>query len=152
MVHSIYLPPMLDDYLGAKNFTKIIPYVIGKVPVPLNVSVCDTIPTKETTYVSHINLINEYFPGKCCLLLQSTTELMDKYTLTKYINYGIKKFCVGSIRQAAIIKSILPEAEITGSITMRIMPEDLNNHKELYKNFNNFVLWFPYNKNFELLA
>ena len=151
MVHSIYFPPIRDDYIGAKNFTKIIPYVIGEKPVPLNVGVYDTIPSREDTYFSHINLINQYFPDKGCLLLQSTYELMDKYTLKKYIEHGIKKFCVGSVKQAKIIKKILPEAEITGSITMKIMPEDLKN-KELYKDFNNFVLWFPYNKNFELLA
>ena len=151
MVHSIYLPPLQDDYLAAKNYTRIIPYAVGKIPTPMDAGICNTIPSDEYAYSLHISLINKYFPNKCCLLLQNPKELMSKYTLKKYIDQGITKFCVGSIKQAAIIKSVLPEAEITGSITMKIMPEDLNNHKELYKDFNNFVLWFPYNKNFDLL-
>ena len=152
MVHSIYLPPLRDEYLTAKNFTKIIPYRVGQPIQPTNISIFDYIPSQEYFYFKHIAKINEAFPNKVCLLLQHTKELMDIYTLEKYVNAGISKFCVGSINQAKIIKKKWPNAEITGSITMKVMPDDLINNLEIYKKyFNNFVLWFPYNKNFDLL-
>jgi hypothetical protein len=54
---------------------------------------------------------------------------------------------VGSYNQAKIIRDELKDTniEIIGSITMKIMPQDLNDKK--YEIFNSFVLWFPYNRN-----
>lgn len=104
MVHSIYLPPLRDEYLTAKNFTKIIPYRVGQPIQPTNISIFDYIPTQEYFYFKHIAKINEAFPNKICLLLQHTKELMDIYTLEKYVEAGISKFCVGSINQVKLLK------------------------------------------------
>jgi len=45
--------------------------------------------------------------------------------LEKYLKLNIKQFCVGSLNQAKMIKEIDPSIEITGSITMKMMPDDL---------------------------
>lgn len=54
---------------------------------------------------------------------------IDMDLLYYYINLGFNKFCVGNIEQATIIRKILPESEIIGSITMKIMPNDLMEEK-----------------------
>ena len=97
--------------------------------------------------------MNSLFPGKAMLLLQQNNFQLSAIELTKYINdFKITKFCVGSIEQAKILKDINKDFEIIGSITMKVMPEELNNNIDLYKNyFDGFVLWFPYNRNIHLI-
>ena len=137
------MPPFANDYITAKNFT-LAKNNFKKI-VPLN----NTFPTDEKEYQSHIEYIQKYFPNNIMLLLQQNNTIMDMHILKKYCEYGITKFCVGSLLQAQYIKELLPEAEVTGSITMKIMPTD---NFSLYKHyFNNFVLWFPYNRDIQLI-
>lgn len=96
---------------------------------------------------------NKNFNNKITLLLQQNNKCLDTNLLKYYIdNLKINNFCVGSIEQAQQIKDINPLAEITGSITMKIMPDILNENISLYQQyFNNFVLWFPYNRDLQLI-
>lgn len=128
-ISSIYLPPYEFDYPSIRKN--------------------DTMPN-EIDYLSHIEMINNQFPGKIKLLLQQPNDnyLMKDTLLQKYINLGITKFCVGSLNQAKEIKNKLSETEITGSISMHITKENIeNNQNEYIQYFNNFVLDFSYNKN-----
>lgn len=136
LIHSIYLPPFKEDYISAKHY-----YTSSK----RQHNVYNTLPDTRIEYESHIQLINNNFPNTLMLLLQQNDKLMDDKLLNYYYNLGIHKFCVGSLEQAKIIRNKFPSSEIIGSITMKIMPKDLDNPN--YNIFNGFVLWFPYNRN-----
>ncbi|MGN1342706.1 MAG: hypothetical protein ACI4VL_05800 [Bacilli bacterium] len=56
---------------------------------------------------------------------------------------------MGNIEQAKIIRNLIPNSEIIGSITMKIKPQDLLD--ETYKIFDGFVLYFPYNRKFSII-
>lgn len=128
-ISCIYLPPDEIDYITIKKN--------------------DTIPSGKD-YLEHLNMINNQFPNKAQLLLQQTNNLIDNVILKKYIDLNITKFCVGSLQQAKEIKDILPEAEITGSITMHINKEQLEENKQEYlKYFDYFVLDFTYNRDID---
>lgn len=85
------------------------------------------------------------------LLLQQNDNIMDNELLDWYINLGFKKFCVGSIQQAKVIKNISKEFEVVASITMKISPEQFKTDINLEKYFDKFVLWFPYNRDLETI-
>ena len=137
--HCIYCPPFWEDYISAKyNYI----HVNG-----LNMS--NNKQMTRVDYESHILYINLYFPGKLMLLLQQNNECISTSLLKYYYNLGFTKFCVGSVEQARIIKCLFPEVEIIASITMKIQPEDLK--KLEYSIFDSIVLWFPYNRNFNLI-
>lgn len=136
-IHCIYLPPFELDYSDA---AKKITIQFGHQDIPSTIQ----------EYEDHIQYIRNFFPNKLMLLLQSNKYIMNKKKLSYYIKLGFTKFCVGSIKQAKIIKKIYPNAEIIGSITMKIEPEELNKRINLYKKyFDGFVLWFPYNRNIQ---
>ena len=131
IISSIYLPPYEFDYPSIRR-TDIMP--------------------EEKEHLRQIETIQNQFPGKIRLLLQQPNDnyLMTGELLNKYLNFGITKFCVGSLNQAKEIKNILPEAEIIGSITMNINKEKIENNKEEYlEYFNSFILNYTYNKNLE---
>lgn len=137
--NCIYLPPFQYDYVGAKhNYIHLN-----------NNSVNKNFPITRTEYVEHINFINKYFPNKIMLLLQQQNCCMQKHLLTWYYNLGIKNFCVGSIKQALEIKNNFKDTEVIGSITMKVTPQDLQ--KKEYEIFDGFVLFFPYNRDIELI-
>ena len=143
LIHSIYLPPFKDDYNSAKFYYK--DYYNNK-------TMQETFPFTFEEYQKHIEQINLNFPNKINLLLQQNQYIMQKEQIQKYLNINITKFCVGSFEQAKIIKNYFSKAEIMGSITMKIMPQELNNNLNLYKKyFDSFVLWFPYNRDIELI-
>lgn len=129
-IYSIYVAPFREHYLSAKSY-------YGNIPL--------TSPRDIEIYKAHLNYINQYFPNKIMLLLQQNNQILDNQLLKFYINLGISKFCVGSLEQGKNIKKILPNAELTGSITMKINKEMLLNKD--FNIFQGFVLWFPYNRN-----
>ena len=130
-ISSIYLPPYEFDYPSVRR---------------------NDIMPEESEHLKQIEMIQKQFPGKIRLLLQQPNDnyLMTGNLLKKYLNFGIKKFCVGSLNQAKEIKNILPEAEIIGSITMNINKDKIEENKQEYiKYFDSFVLNYTYNKNLE---
>lgn len=136
-IHSIYFPPFKEDYSSAKQYY---------TNIKRQHDVYNTLPKERENYESHIKLINNYFPETAMLLLQQNNKLIDEKLLDYYYyDLNIHKFCVGSLIQAEIIRKKFPLCEIIGSITMKIMPNDLQEEK--YKVFDGFVLWFPYNRN-----
>lgn len=139
--HSIYCCPYKDDYISAKYY--------HKASYGLDMVKANDMPRQE--YISHINYINEKFPGKAMLLLQQNEYCMPMDKLNFYLALGFKKFCVGSLQQAKELKAISKDFEVIGSITMKISVEQLND-PEYAEYFNGFVLWFPYNRDFELLS
>lgn len=139
LYHSIYLPPYYLDYHSAKKF-----YIHHNGEDMQNQQ---TMSREE--YESHIDYIKRYFPTQLMLLLQQNNMCIDLDLLHYYINLGFTKFCVGNVEQANIIRKILPQSEIIGSITMKIMPDDLLDNK--YKVFDGFVLWFPYNRKISVI-
>lgn len=144
-IHSIYLPPHLNDYITAKSNQKIhTTYNTLKIK--------NIIPIDNQEYKEHILYIDKLLPNTLMLLLQQNNLLMSYNVLEKYLKLNIKKFCVGSIDQAKMIKEIDPSIEITGSITMKMMPNDLIEQNSLLNQyFDNFVLWFPYNRNIKMI-
>lgn len=129
-IYSIYIAPFRNHYLSAKSFYETIPF---------------NSPREINNYKEHIQYINKYFPNKIMLLLQQNNRILNNELLDFYLNLGISKFCVGSLKQAQEIKKRLNTAEIIGSITMKINKEMI-----MAKDFNifkGFVLWFPYNRN-----
>lgn len=128
-INSIYIAPFRYHYQSAKYYYSQIPLTTIR-------------DIKE--YERHIQYIQNYFPNKLMLLLQQTNGLLSNDLLKYYIKLNISKFCVGSIEQAEQIKAILPQAEIIGSITMKIDNNKLE--KNIYNLFNGFVLWFPFNR------
>lgn len=136
-IHNIYLPPYQNDYISAKHY-----YIHEN-----NINMLNTYPSNWENYISHINYINTKFNNKIMLLLQNKNILLLNNDLQKYLDLGITQFCVGSIQQAQVLKNISSSFEITGSITMKVEPNELQDNIEYQKYFNNFVLWFPYNKN-----
>lgn len=142
-IHCIFLPPWGEDYPYSAKYGII---QSGKEYNYIN------FPDTRQEYEEHLKYINIFFPKKIMLLLQSNSHILLEDKIQYYISLGISKFCVGSIEQAEIIHNIIPEAEIMGSISMKIEPELLNNHLELYKQlFDSFVLWFPFNRDFKRL-
>ncbi len=134
-LHCIYLPPYGDHYKCAKY------YHTGGTGICIE----NTIPKTLEEYEKHINYINSKFPNKIMLLLQQNNILMSTDLLKYYYSLGIKKFCVGSLEQAKILKELFKEEiEIIGSITMKINKKKLT--QEYKKYFNGFVLWFPFNR------
>lgn len=144
-IHSIYLPPHLNDYITAKSNQKIhTTYNTLKIK--------NIIPIDNQEYKEHILYIDKLLPNTLMLLLQQNNSLMSYNVLEKYLKLNIKKFCVGSIDQAKMIKEIDPSIEITGSITMKMMPNNLIEQNSLLNQyFDNFVLWFPYNRNIKMI-
>ena len=129
IISSIYLPPYELDYPSIRR---------------------NDIMPDEKEHFRQLEMIQSQFPGKIRLLLQQPNDnyLMTGELLNKYLQFGITKFCVGSLNQAKEIKNILPEAEIIGSITMNINKEKIENNKiEYLQYFNSFTLNYTYNKN-----
>lgn len=141
LYHSIYIPPYYRDYISAKYYYN---HPIGK-----DMKILHSLSREE--YISHIDYIKNIYPNKLMLLLQQTDFILNKNFIQYYINLGFTKFCVGSIKQAKLIKDLLPSAEITGSITMKLSYNDFVTNLDLKKYFDNFVLWFPYNRDFQLI-
>lgn len=137
--NCIYLPPFKYDYVGAKHN-----YVHTN-----NNSINKNFPQTREEYISHIQHINIYFKNKLMLLLQQQNCYMPAHLINWYYNLGFKTFCVGSIKQAIIIRQLYPDVTIIGSITMKVTINDLQ--KEEYNIFDGFVLFFPYNRNFDLI-
>lgn len=137
--HCIYCPPYPGDYQAAKHYYT---HRNGRY-------MADYYNFSKDEYLSHINYIKKIFPTKMMLLLQQNNYCMDLGMLKEYISYGFSKFCVGNIEQAKQIRSIFPEAEIIASITMKLMPEDLN--KAEYDILDGVVLFFPYNRDLETI-
>lgn len=135
-IHCIYLPPFKDHYKSAKY------YHTGQT----GVCVENTYPKTILDYEYHIKYINSRFPNKIMLLLQQNNINMSIELLNYYFSLGIKKFCVGSLEQAKIIKEKFNNynIEIFGSITMKINKLKLT--EEHIKYFDGFVLWFPFNR------
>lgn len=133
-IHSIYCPPFPKDYKSAKLYY---------------LNTYNLIPTTLQEYEYHIKYINKNFPNKLMLLLQQNDMLLSEKLLNYYIDLGFTKFCVGSIEQANIIKEKDINYEITGSITMKIDKNKLQTNN--YYNFDNFVLWFPFNRNIKAI-
>lgn len=133
-IHSIYLPPFRGHYMCAKTYYR---------------DISQTLPKDIEEYEYHIHYIQKYFPDKIMLLLQQNDILLEEEYLKYYINLGITKFCVGSKAQAIAIRALLPTAEIIGSITMKIDKYKLA--QDDYSMFDNFVLWFPFNRNIEAI-
>ena len=137
-MHCIYLPPLGLDYPFSAKYNTLR---IAKNLIDIH------FPETREEYEYHINYIKKSFSNKMMLLLQSNIKVMKEEMLQYYINLGFTKFCVGTIEQAKLIRQLIPEAEIIGSITMKIEPEILQNNLNEYKaNFDGFVLWFPFNR------
>ena len=139
-IHSIYMPPFKLDYLAAKNY-----YI---APGGLDMNQQQKFDRNE--YENHVKNIEKNFPSKLMLLLQQNNILMSEDLLDYYINLGFTKFCVGSLSQAKEIRNKLPKAEIIGSITMKISLDNLLDDQ--YEIFDGFVLWFPYNRDYDLIS
>ena len=134
----IYLPPYWEDYHSAKyNYQGLY-------------SLQNTMTREE--YCEHVQYINDVFPGKVCLLLQQNKTLLDQQLLEQfYMPLGIKQFCVGSIEQAKKIKEVSSQFKIIASITMKLMPNELNSNQELKKYIDQVILFFPYNTHKDLV-
>ena len=140
LIHSIYLPPFQGHYHSAKEY----------LPQESGIGITkSSYPTTITEYLFHINYINKYFPNKVMILLQQNNQLL-KNDIEYVKEYNIYQYCVGSIQQAQRLKELNANIEITGSITMKITYEELINKKK-YKDFTNFVLFFPFNRDLELI-
>lgn len=140
MIHSIYLPPYKNDYMAAKCY---LPHEKSQ----RNVS--SFYPQTREEYEYHIQKINKAFPNKAMILVQQNHGILQKIEL--YLNkYNIQQFCVGSTAQARQLKELNNQLEITGSITMKITYDELV-QLEKYQDFTNFVLFFPFNRDLELI-
>ena len=139
LYHSIYIPPFPEDYITAKNN-----YINAE-----NLEIKNLHALNRQQYIEHIEYIKKYFSNKIMLLLQQNNNCINEDILQFYFNLGFNKFCVGSIQQAKIIRNLLPNSEIIGSITMKINPLDLQNPD--YEIFNGFVLFFPFNRQYNAI-
>lgn len=127
-VNCIYLPPFLQDYQTILRNPEQADF-LNKMD--------------RIEYESHIQFINSLFPNKIQLLLQKEDILLQENEIKYYLNLGIKKYCVASIKQAQLIKKIIPDANIIGSIAMQINIEKIqNNLEEFSLYFDGFVLPF----------
>lgn len=135
-IDCIYIPPFFHDYETISRRSKF------------EGDYFTTLTYEE--YVDHINYINTIYPHKLQLLLQRIDgTIMPSYLVKKYIGMGIRNFCVGTIEQAKIIKTIDPTIKVVGSIAMHISKTKLEQNKDEYKQyFDAFVLDFGYNKDF----
>lgn len=131
-ISCFYIPPFLKDY-----------QTILRSPE----SAHDLEIMSRSEYEQHIKFINSIYPGKLQLLLQKTNELMSKEKIQYYINLGFNNFCVGSIEQAKIIKTIDKNMTIVGSIAMKVTYDELLVNNQYEKYFDYFVLHFPFCKN-----
>lgn len=138
--HSIYCCPHKDDYHAAKRNH------INSTGLDMQQSN----DMDKATYIEHIMYIKKKFPNKLMLLLQQNNVLIDEDKLRFYIGLGFTKFCVGSYEQAKAIKNISKAYEVIGSITMKATMEDFKK-KEYKEVFDGFVLFFPFNRNFDLI-
>lgn len=137
--HCIYVSPYWEDYISAKY----------NLSHPNGKDMNDNKKLNRQEYEKHIFHIDLHFPNKLMLLLQQNNYCISKELLIYYHNLGFHKFCVGNLEQAEQIKQLYPNDEVIGSITMKIMPQDLQDNK--YEIFDGFVLWFPYNRNLPII-
>ena len=137
-IYCFSLPPFHEDYsyIIKENFNNNKLFI------------------SKQEYYQHINLINTFIDNKYKNKLQLLLENIDKKdnmpknVIQEYIKLGFTKFCVGNIEQGLIIKEVMPEAEVIGSITMHTTKEDIENNLDLYKElFTSLVLDFSYCKN-----
>lgn len=136
-IYCIYVQPFPEDYTACKsNYIHNAGHGIVDMTKRNKLSRLD--------YESHINYINMNFPNKLMLLLQQNSGLIKN--LNYYYNLGFRKFCVGSIEQAKVIKNKYYDVEIVGSITMKLSLNDFLNSDELKDYFDNFILFFPFNR------
>lgn len=132
-INCIYLPPFLKDYQTILRS--------GEQAQFLN-----NLSRKE--YEEHINYINKLYPGKIQLLLQKDNIYLNTEQIKYYSNLGITKFCVGSLKQAKLIRSICPNSNIIGSISLNINRKKiLAEYSEFKKYFDGFVLPFIFSRN-----
>ena len=133
-VYCIYSAPFYQEYNGTNR---------GSNEVFKNLTLSE--------YNYQLKQIAKQYPNKMQLLLQRIDgTIMSKQQLDRYISLGFTKFCVGTLEQAKLIKEIFPEADIIGSITMKITREDIKkNFEEYIKYFNGFVLDFSYGKDIQ---
>ena len=137
--HCIYMPPYYEDYEAASHYLTHTLYDQNMATIQRELT--------RKGYIEHVQYINKIFPHKQMLLLQRQDQIMDKTTLRFYLGLGFTKFCVGTIEQAKIIKSISLNFEVIGSISMKITKEKLNKNPDYFKYFDGFVLFFPFNRN-----
>ena len=104
----------------------------------------ENIPIDKDSFFKHVELLNNFKENSCKLLLQRPDIFLETEEIKEYINAGIKRFCVGSIYQAKIIKDIDKNLEVTASILMQIDEDFLNNYSIIDKYFDNIVLPFKY--------
>ena len=134
-IYCIYVPAFFEDYKGvSRNFNSV-----------------QTITTMtREAYVEHIKYIDKHFPGKVQLLLQRDDIILHRAELQFYFDLNITKFCVGTLEQAKILKEINADFDILSSITMQIIPEEIQS-EEFQKYFDGFVLFFNYTRDIELI-
>ena len=93
----------------------------------------------KNEYIKQVEYLNQLYPNKLQLLLQRIDGILMSPEILKFCyNLGFTKFCVGSAAQAEIIKNNFDNVDITGSITMHINKEKLeqnSNYKDLFKGF-----------------
>ena len=134
-IHCFYIPPFPEDYEAVFRSDNSIRSLHNL--------------TREE-YEDHIKNIHACYPNKMQLILQRE-KLMDVEMLQYYINLGFTKFCVRTIEQAKLIKSLSNDYEVIGSIVMKITPQQLKENLEYKKYFDGFVIFFSYNKNIDAL-
>ncbi len=133
-IYCFYIPPYQEDYTSIFRGSTFL-------------------ARNRKEYEVHISYIKELFgANKLQLLLQSTNtnKILPKEKLIYYFRLGFTKFCCGSIEQAKMIKEINSEAEIVGSITMKINQQKIQENFLIYKKiFDKFVLDFSYTRDIE---
>ena len=135
-INCFYMAPYFSDY-------ETIVRSSASNKMLLNIS--------KQEYIRQIEYINSIYPNKLQLLLQRTNnaDVLTNEKLQFYYQIGFRKFCVGSIKQAEILKNNNNNIEIVGSITMHISKDKLETNDEYQKYFDSFVLDFSYPKNLE---
>lgn len=119
------------------------PYYYDYKAIIRNPNEKDWLDMTKTEYANHIIFINDLYPNKVQLLLQNTENkpIMNLNQLKFYFDLGINNFCVGSIRQAQLIKEFKPDAKIICSITAHTNKDNVKSRSEL---FDAFVLDFSF--------
>lgn len=136
-VNCIYLPPFLKDYQTILRSSEQAKYLNNM---------------SRNEYEEHLTFINKLYPNKIQLLLQKEDIFLTPEQIKYYIDLGIHKFCVGSIQQAQIIRSIAPNSNIIGSISLNINKNKILKQYDIYKlNLNGFVLPFYFSRNLNLI-
>ena len=103
-----------------------------------------TLPKEKEAFSEHVKILNQFKSNSCKLLLQKPDILIEKKEIEEYVKMGIRRFCVGSINQAMIIKSVDENLEVTASILMQVDEDLLKNYSIFKKYFDNIVLPFNY--------